>query len=417
MYISSIDKSIDNPNKDSDKSIFSLLKNHQYIPDYYGEDGQEPKITNRGGMIVSERYFVEDEFVIGRPRAWEKDFIKSLKITGWKSVVGAHTDNPHLPYWVAPMGGGLEKWNKARFKKDVRQRYGNTVISLFDYLVLLNNEGFIFDEITSDRILELDNSNLLMMYPTPAKRKILLEEMMSWKGLPFKRITMSNFYAQSLIGEHQYFAESGLINCDLTVMPIHTSEETELRLGREETTLMKCNLTDFVFYIPTPPSEEVGYSFRHTEYIPPLVSGGSMETAEKKGVIFMSKKKGISVEEYSSRLDSEELASIVIMFENTICKNIILPSTSYVLTESEDFEAVIDVSHPNHRFVVRNLFLSAVKSAGLQLSVNSEWSYRIIVRNGTEYESEGVMNQLGDTLFFDVKERGGVLRDNGSCRL
>jgi len=100
-----------------------------------------------------------------------------------------------------------------------------------------------------------------------------------------------------------------------------------------------------------------------------------------------------------------------------VCKNIILPATSYVLTETEDFEAVINASHPNHRFVVRNLFLSAVKSAGLALSTNSEWSYRIIVRNGDEFESEGILNQLGETLFFDVKKKNGGLRDNGSCRL
>ena len=78
---------------------------------------------------------------------------------------------------------------------------------------------------------------------------------------------------------------------------------------------------------------------------------------------------------------------------------------------------MIDASHLNHRFVVRNLFLSAVKSAGLALSANSEWSYRIIVRNGTEFESEGILNQLGETLFFDVKNEDGSLRDNGSCRL
>ena len=151
---------------------------------------------------------------------------------------------------------------------------------------------------------------------------------------------------------------------------------------------------------------EASGSHQVLEHKIPDYSRKIINKLSKKGVIEVgSKATKMSIRDYSRKIINKELASVEANFSiktgNENHPYIDIATSGYVAIESEDFEGCKDNSHLNHRFVVRNLLLDALKRTKLSLSDEAEFSYSITTLNGESHYTSGIFSLLGAELFFD----------------
>jgi hypothetical protein len=129
------------------------------------------------------------------------------------------------------------------------------------------------------------------------------------------------------------------------------------------------------------------------------------------------KAKHMKLAEYKEKIISNEIASIAAMFQNQGCESVIIPVQSMIETNSSDYPSLIDETHPNHKFMVKQLFLKGLKTAKIVPSKEDEWDYQIIVKNGEEHQVSGRMYEVENELWFDrYDEEKKQFVDNGFCR-
>lgn len=436
-YVNGASSFLNPKRKQYDKSSsYFRLTDHKHIDKAYGKSGGDYGDTVSGNRIYSKRKIItvekniegEDREVVRLPivlPSSQGGFLSWISDLGYyeqSSVVGVETDNPHLPVWTAFYNFTATKLERKKHNELTAKLYGSNVASIVDYLILLANEGLIFCPESEKWIHEMDKVDGSYQLSESKTRRVI-EKIAHLKGLPFKRIKVA-----SLIGgktyERSYWMSSGLISDSFRLIPNYTRKEPITASDVNGWFIHYPENKDkygFLYWNEEGVREASG-SHQILEHKIPDYSRRIINKLSKKGVIEVgSKATKMSIRDYSRKIINKELASVEANFSiktgNEKHPYIDIATSGYVAIESEDFEGCKDNSHLNHRFVVRNLLLDALKRTKLSLSDEAEFSYSITTLNGESHYTSGIFSLIGAELFFDRQTDDGEWVNNGICSL
>ena len=284
----------------------------------------------------------------------------------WSNYCAVETDNPNLPGWCASHSR-KEEIQKKHFQYLVKKEPTFGSFAVLDYLILLVNEGFIQNKETCNTIMSLDkniaNNNL----------SSVLYSIQNLKDLPYTCMDVLFYWKGNFTGNQVFTTKTSMWTGAFQQMPHYLIEDDSiLALDAPYTTLKGKN---------------------------------------------KMKIRQLTTEQYAKKIEAKEIATVVSCFVNVNQEAMVFPSSTFVDVDSADFKALIDVKNNNHKFVVRNLFLDALKQAKIRPSRKEEWKYTLLVSNGKEIQVEGLMTELGNELFFDRFNGDGDVVDNGVCRI
>ena len=284
---------------------------------------------------------------------------------GYSNSVTVETDNPNMPVWAAEMVPSNDsKVTEVKYRHQSRNSHF-AMFALLDYLIGIDNLGFIQDRNTSREIKHL-NKGMGIGFQDADELSYRLGNLTK---LPFTVSNVMFFWESNFVQNHIFTVDSGMKDSGMKPLNIHLIED---------------------------------------DAILELETKSHYQELEKK-----MKNKHQTVESLMKKVGSNQIATVQSCFVNRKCEAVAFTSSTYVDTKSQDYDALIDTKHPNHRFVIRSLFLNALKQAKTIPSQKSGWTYRVIVTNGNEYEVEGLMEEMGKVLFFDRYDENGKAVDNG----
>lgn len=288
------------------------------------------------------------------------------------------TDNPALPVFVLDVENSFyvspDNWRKTiRQGRDTSDYYIPMAA-----MMMLEEAGFVWGSDFVDCLNQLVSKENSFHNPVLARKALC--KLLGSSGCPFSEIKLL-FAVDGEIIEHQ-------------------------RIVRPSPFLRTHSFRDFHYFIQ-------GNDFTNKISVQDeLIEFRNLNQKEKE-----LKAKHMKLSEYKEKIISNEIASIAAMFQNQGCESVIIPVQSMIETNSSDYPSLIDETHPNHKFMVKQLFLKGLKTAKIVPSKEDEWNYQIIVKNGQEHQVSGKMYEVQNELWFDrYDEEKKQFVDNGFCR-
>ena len=402
QYFGDVSKATDSSGKwveekdlDASKLKTTVIEGDETSSDYldtysYGEDGSQIYVT--GGNLdydpeqpellhtfswSAKRRVTEGKYkgvVTTAPIGWENDdAAEALFKRGIKNQVVLETDNPNLPVWISFCVPKDVEPDKETFIQSASRDTGALIPAITDYLIFLNNQAWIVDESAQAIISGFSGEYKGLVQSALALSKL--------RGLPFKVLNVSVYWEGELQFKNRYCVESGLLDCGFNPFKTNIIEDGII----------------------------VGLDTGWGKLVRSISKGNKMR-----------KQASLTIEDLEKALKDETKVNVSVCFTSQEVEGLHFITSAFVDKESTAYQAVQDIRHSDHPYVIKNLYLEAMKrhkiSPRFERNGERAWDYQVIITNGITREVKGVMTEFYGELSFDILNPDGTTSKNTEIR-